>query len=218
VPPETGLRINLGCGARWQAGWKNVDGGPPARLVWLRRLRVFDRLLPRITRLMPQDVLVVDLRRTPLPFEDRCASVIFSGYVLEYLTREETERLLRDCLRILQPGGLLRLCQADIRPIAEQYLAGVPGRPGVAALENADRFLRLASPEHTKWSVRLFRRGGVQQLFDRPSLQYMLEQAGFTGVASCGPLEGECPDLEAIERSDDVQEAPLIRVEARKPR
>jgi hypothetical protein len=78
----------------------------------------------------------------------------------------------------------------------------------------ARRFLAAAAPEHTSLRVRLFRRGGVQQLFDRPALEYMLLEAGFTDVRFWRIHEGQCPDLLDLEHEWDP---PLIRVEARRP-
>jgi predicted SAM-dependent methyltransferase len=210
------VKINLGCGRRWKAGWKNLDGGPWTRVSRLRRLKIFNWLLPKACLQYPPDLIVADLRRTPLPFPDDSASVIFSGYALEYLTAVETEEVLRECRRILAPGGLIRLCQTDIGTIIARYVSRKPDRACVGAVENAAEFLRHAAPEHTKWTVRLFRRGGVQQLFDQTSLEYLLQTAGFVDPRYYRTHEGECPDLRSIERPER-QTAPFIHLEARKP-
>jgi SAM-dependent methyltransferase len=210
------MKINLGCGRRWKAGWKNLDGGPRARVFRLRRLKIFNWLLPKACLGYPPDLIVADLRRTPLPFADNSASVVFSGYALEYLTAAETEAVLRDCHRILAPGGLIRLCQTDIGTIVARYLSRKPDHACAEAAENAAEFLRHAAPEHTTWSIRLFRRGGVQQLFDQASLEYLLRRAGFVDPRYYETHQGECPDLASIERPER-QTAPLLHVEARKP-
>jgi predicted SAM-dependent methyltransferase len=134
--------------------------------------------------------------------------------VLEYLTVEEATQTLSDCHRVLQPGGLIRLCQTDIAAIVSAYVAGGDVAPTSEAVARARKFLASAAPDRTSLSGRLFRRGGVQQLFDRPTVEWMLVQAGFTDIRFWKMHEGQCPDLLDLEHEWDP---PLIRVEARKP-
>jgi predicted SAM-dependent methyltransferase len=148
----------------------------------------------------------------PLPFADCSASVVFSQWVLEYLTLEEAMRTLNDSRRVLTPGGLVRLCQTDIGAITASYLAQGDVGPTPQAAHRARMFLAHAAPDHTQLSARLVRRGGVQQLFDRPKLEWMLIETGFTDIRFVGLHEGQCPDLAELEHEWDP---PLIRVEAR---
>ena len=206
------VAINLGCGARWDPGWRNVDGGPWTRFHWLRSIPESERLLPSALRRYPRDLIRWDLRRTPLPFRDGSASVVFSQYVLEYLSTDEALRILRDCHRLMEPGGLIRLCQTDIGAIIAAYRSAGDLAPSPQAIERAATFLESAAPAHTALSARLFRRGGVQQLFDRPTLEWMLAEAGFSDLRFVRLHEGDCPDLATLEHE---WEPPLIRVEAR---
>jgi SAM-dependent methyltransferase len=207
------VAINIGCGARWKRNWRNVDGGPWTRLHWLRSVPGLERVLPAAIRGYPRDLIRWDLRATPLPFSDGSASVIFSQWVLEYLTVDESTRLLRDCHRILAPGGLIRLCQTNIDAIIESYRSeGDPG-PTLRAATRAGKFLESSAPGHTTPSARLFRRGGVQQLFDRSKLEWTLGEAGFTDICYVGFNDGDCPDLPDLEHEWDP---PLMRVEARR--
>jgi predicted SAM-dependent methyltransferase len=207
------MNINLGCGNLWKADWRNLDGGPAARLMLFRGIPLLNRLLPRTTRQYPRDLVVHDLRKTPLPFPDQSAASIFSGYAFEYISVTQTRAVLKDCWRILKPGGLIRLCQTDIATIVEAYVRG--GHAGESAVENADQFLKLAAPQHRQWSVRMFRRGGVQQLFDKAKIEFLLAEAGFCSVLFYSQGEGECPDLKSVERAERIA-APLLHVEARK--
>lgn len=217
APIPDGDKINLGCGMRWAPGWKNLDGGPAARLMWLRKLRLLDWVLPKTTLSYPRDLIVADLRRTPLPFPDGSASIVFSSYCLEYLTPQESDRLLADCCRILRPGGLIRLIQTDVDPIVECYRREKPSQPCQAAVDNVGRFLAHASPQHTEWRIRFFRRGGVQQLFDKPSIEYGLTKAGFAQVTFCKDNGGACPDLDRISFISGRWKTLMLHVEARKP-
>ena len=210
------LHINLGCGIRFHQDWENVDGGPMAWLSRLRALRVLNWALPRRCFQYPRNLRVTNLRKVPLPFAADSAAVIFSGYCLEYLTPEETQRLLRDCYRILAPGGLIRLCQTDIETIVQHYLANRPAQPGETALKAAAAFHELTAPASATWANRFWRRGGVQHLFDKTKLIYMLGLAGFEDSRFYPSHAGVCPNLDAVERPERP-EARLLHVEARKP-
>lgn len=66
--------------------------------------------------------------RGTLPFPDEYFDVIWISYVLEHLIREEKEKIVKELLRILKPGGLFfmvvntvighKVRQCDIRPFA----------------------------------------------------------------------------------------------------
>ena len=77
------IKINLGCGNDIRKGWVNVDCAP----------------------LTGVDV-VHDLNVTPLPFESQCADEIVCEDVLEHV---DYVPILKECHRILIPGGLLNI-------------------------------------------------------------------------------------------------------------
>src|SRR5437867_1291748 len=87
--PKKGLCVNLGCGYRPRKGWINVDRsrGPEVQVVW-------------------------DLTRR-LPFPDSSCSAIFSEHFIEHVSKEDAARLLNECHRVLQNGGVLRLSTPD---------------------------------------------------------------------------------------------------------
>lgn len=79
-------KLNLGCGTDQREGdeWLNVD---------------------LVAECDPD--LVVDLDAHTWPFVDNSAEHIFAAHVFEHLS--DVERGLRECARILQPGGTLEL-------------------------------------------------------------------------------------------------------------
>ncbi len=93
--------LNLGCGNRTHPAWTNVD---------------------RVAT--SAGVLAHDLC-TPLPFEARTFSVVYHSHVLEHLQRADAARLLRECHRVLEPQGVLRVAVPDLEGIARAYLASL---------------------------------------------------------------------------------------------
>jgi SAM-dependent methyltransferase len=90
--------INIGCGRVWHPDWINLDHRPTA---------------PEIR---PFDI------RKPLPFGEGVADAVYASHVLEHLERDEARRLLRNCRRILRPGGLLRVVVPDLEDLCRFYL------------------------------------------------------------------------------------------------
>lgn len=90
-------KLHLGCGSVVLPGWKNLDLAPPI------------------------GGIVCDLRQ-PLPELSDSVDYIFHEHFIEHLTREDGERLFRECHRVLKPGGVMRFSTPDLMVIAEAYL------------------------------------------------------------------------------------------------
>jgi predicted SAM-dependent methyltransferase len=54
------------------------------------------------------------LEGVPLPVENNSVELCYSSHVLEYLTNDQAIFLVREALRILKPGGILRITCRDI--------------------------------------------------------------------------------------------------------
>lgn len=92
------MRANLGCGSQICAGWINVD----------------------IVRTGP-GVVAHDLS-TGIPLPDASCEVVYHSAVLEHLKRSDAHFFMRECVRVLQPGGILRVAVPDLEQICRQYL------------------------------------------------------------------------------------------------
>lgn len=104
--------LNLGCGTRYKPGWTNVD-----------------------MRSNHSEVLEHDLRK-PLPFAEGSFDFVYSSHVLEHFTSESGEALLRESVRVLKPGGIVRVVVPDLEILARLYLRSL--ERAEAGEENAD--------------------------------------------------------------------------------
>jgi len=95
----SGVRINLCCGRRTLEGWVNVD---------------FTQTLPGVLACNLVD---------PLPFADASADVVYASHVLEHFNRDAALRFLKECRRVLRPGGVLRLSVPDLCWLVDRYRA-----------------------------------------------------------------------------------------------
>jgi predicted SAM-dependent methyltransferase len=99
----SGLLLNLGCGKHFHPVWTNVD---------------FSAAGP--------GVLKHDLRK-PLPFPDGSCAVVYHSHLLEHFSRPLAPRFLKECHRLLEPGGILRVVVPDLETIARLYLKALEG-------------------------------------------------------------------------------------------
>src|SRR5262245_47838140 len=87
-------KLQLGCGENLLAGWLNSDSEPlDASVIW------------------------IDARRR-LPFDDSSFAV-FSEHMIEHIEYLDGQALLRECFRIVRPGGRLRIATPDLRFLVE---------------------------------------------------------------------------------------------------
>ena len=117
--------LNLGCGMRHHPEWINLDArsdGP--------------------------EVLAHDLT-TGVPFKDDSFDVVYHSHLLEHLDIVDAETLLRECLRVLVPGGILRLAVPDLEASARSYLASLEqaeGKDEVSAARHDWAVIELIDP------------------------------------------------------------------------
>jgi predicted SAM-dependent methyltransferase len=149
------LRLNVGCGAYPLRGFVNIDAADGTAA----------------------DVLA-DV--PPLPYADASIDEVWACHFFEHLSFEDGAEFLRECYRVLVPGGALGLVVPDTREIMRRWLNGYPGRvefPAGRHWDNTDlddvcsMFLySTAQPSHHLWS------------YDLTTLRRAIERAGFRVV------------------------------------
>lgn len=72
---------------------------------------------------LPEVDLVFDIRRR-FPFDDGVVAEVLSIATLEHIRQHDVHHVLRECFRVLMPGGMLRVSTPDIEGIARGILAG----------------------------------------------------------------------------------------------
>lgn len=170
--PDTsgGLRLHLGCGSVRLPGWCNVDIG------WRTAADVHWNL------------------RYGLPLPAGCATRIYSEHFFEHIPLASARRLLRDCRRVLQPDGVLRIAMPDLERVVHNYLND--WRDVEVLKDPAYRF--IDSPAH--YINFVFRAWGHRYLYDFADLERRLLDAGFSRVARCTHGSSGHHDLRDMER------------------
>jgi SAM-dependent methyltransferase len=95
--------LNFGCGNAFHPEWVNLDATPA-----------------------DSSVRACDVRRG-IPFEDGGFDAVYGSHVLEHMAPAAAAGLLRECCRVLKPGGIVRLAVPDLEIIAKLYLGSLTG-------------------------------------------------------------------------------------------
>jgi len=154
VPTEKFTRLNWGCGGHTLPGWINAD--------------VKDE--PHVD--LPCDIL------KGLPLADASVDYAVSIHALPEIHFNDQVPALRELLRVLKPGGVLRLALPDLIR-------------GVRAYERGDRDYFLIPDEDArslgaKLITQLIWYGYSRTLFTTEFACELLEKAGFVDVVECG--------------------------------
>ena len=163
---QRGGRVNIGCGDHPTQGWINLDvASHPGVYFW-------------------------DCR-SGLPFSDGAVAAIYSEHFFEHLDLESEARpFLRECLRCLQPGGVLRI----VVPDGGAYLRAYNGPwETLAKMRPLDRTANgwrdgcLGTVYQTKMQFMnaIFRqRYEHKYAYDDETLLLVMHEAGFRNVVA----------------------------------
>lgn len=149
----TAVRLNCGCGEWPITGFTNIDA-----------------------EASPHVDLVASV--PPIPYADNSVDEVWACHFLEHLDRPTAARFLRECYRVLRPGGLVGIVVPDTRAIAAAYLEGrlaveEPNSGGrLRMMRDLDDVCAMflfstVQPSHHQWA------------YDQTTLARALEQAGF---------------------------------------
>lgn len=188
-------RLHLGAGEHLLDGWLNTD------------VRIHRR----------GRVVFLDARR-PFPVPAASLECVYTEHQIEHITRVEAQRMLRECRRVLRPGGRIRVATPDLAWVAslvhprltreqEQYVAWM------------SRALGLAGPDPAAVANALFRDveaepgAGHKYLYSFDALRAELEVAGFRDVERCAWQASGTAALRGIEGHGALVGEEIARVE-----
>lgn len=206
LPP--GLKLNLGCGPVQPSGWVNIDGSNRAKFA--SRLWPLDRALVKLGLMAQTEfgphVRVRNLSR-PLPYADESVSCIYAGELWEHFEYPAAERLTQECLRVLAPGGVLRVCVADGPAFWKRYLELCEEemkRP--RETRSAGRLHQHVETYFKQIATRRTWLGSLGHTYkwqyDEFQLVELLEDCGFTSVERMAFHRSRIPDVDQVERAD----------------
>lgn len=92
--------LNIGCGSYYsmESTWTNLD------------------FVSRDKHVIAHNLL------KGIPFNDNSFDFVYHSHVLEHFSKQDGERLIQECFRVLKPGGILRVAVPDLETIVRNYI------------------------------------------------------------------------------------------------
>lgn len=93
--------LNLGCGSHYSNNeeWTNIDFASAK------------------TNVIGHNLL------NKLPFLDNSFDLVYHSHVLEHFSKEDGAKFVAECMRVLKPGGTLRIAIPDLERMVKKYLS-----------------------------------------------------------------------------------------------
>lgn len=152
-------KLNIGCGTNILRGWLNTE----------------------FEGLTPPGVLCLDATRR-FPFSDASFDYIFSEHMIEHVPLAGAMSMLRECQRVLKPGGSIRVATPRL-----EFLMDLLTNPTDEHRRYADQhYADFVEEPELRTPARIandyYRMWGHQFVYDEPTLRLMLERAGFSNL------------------------------------
>ncbi len=145
----------------------------------------------------------------PFPLPDASFDYVYSEHQIEHIPLEAGEHMLRECFRVLRPGGVVRIATPDLECMAalagkdldddqRHYIAYISAMLGLPAPDPArviNSMFRAFGPDEAT---------GHQFIYSYDFLADRMRAAGFTNARRCEMGESTHDALRGIERHTDV--------------
>ncbi|MGI8595709.1 MAG: class I SAM-dependent methyltransferase [Thermoleophilaceae bacterium] len=185
-------KLQIGAGGGVLPGWLNTDRDPGPGVAHLDATR-------------------------PFPLPDRSFDYVFGEHVIEHLTRERAVAMLRECRRVLKPGGRVRMATPDLERIVS--LRGAEGDDVRARYVrwSTDAFVADADRPRAAYVINQVFRGWQHQfIYDEETLAAALVAAGLSEPVRRAYGASDDPALAGIEThgADQPERLDLFAFEA----
>jgi predicted SAM-dependent methyltransferase len=192
-------KLQLGTGGNVRDGWLNTD------------IHDFRRT---------GEVVYMDAREA-FPLPGVSFDLVYSEHMLEHLSYGDGQRCLRECLRVLRPGGRIRVATPSLERLIRLYDPELSDVQRRYLRWSIDEFVPHADAPLPGFVLNNFLRDwGHEFVYDTQTLRQALEAAGFVDVEEHRVGESDDPRLAGLERhlaeAPDLNEYETIVLEARR--
>jgi len=169
-------KLQCGCGHNILQGWLNTD-------------------------LFPEHDEVAYLDCTErFPFPDHTFDYVFTEHQIEHIDYLAGQHMLRECHRVLKPGGKLRIATPNLANILGIYTDNKTDIQKRYIQWSVDRFQKHIGIYSDTFVINnFFRSWGHRFIYDPQAMKHALETVGFTNVQQFSPGESDDPGLRNME-------------------
>jgi SAM-dependent methyltransferase len=184
-------RLHLGCFDRPADGWVNTDITPH---IWISKVPLASHALHFAGKLSQErfdqhrngifrKLTYLDVSKN-FPYPPESFGAIFTCHMLEHLYPPVATHCIRECHRVLNAKGVLRIAVPDLDNLVSHYNPQTPD----AFLQAVFEYGRGLEKNSHHWH------------YNFNSLKAALLDIGFTRVERRSFRVGDCPDVEKIDR------------------
>lgn len=171
------IMLNVGCGTDYKRDWINIDNNSD------------------------ENIHKLDLNwdlRNPLPFDEESVDYIFNEHFIEHLTVEEGQRAIKDFMRVLKKGGVLRIATPDLEVTVDKYL-DIPIDKDPALKKFGLDFIQTRAER-----INIgFRWWGHKWIYDWEELERRLREAGCTKIKRVKLRKSKYKELSNLETREE---------------
>lgn len=180
-------KLQIGCGTNPLEGWLNTD------LTYKKNL-----------------IAYLDAGKR-FPLEDETFQLIYSEHIFEHLNFKQGLNMLRECYRILKPGGQLRLATPDMdflmalhnepqKPIHKDYIKWSTNRfiPDISNSFEENAYLPAFVINN------FFRDWGHQIVYNYESLELILKKTGFSNITKEEVGKSKIKEFDKLEKHGEI--------------
>lgn len=154
-------KLQLGCGAFPIDGWLNTDCD---------------------IRLTKNGIVYLDVTK-PFNLPDSSFDYVYSEHLFEHLNYKEEINMLKECYRILKPGGIIRISTPNIEFLIDLYFH--PEKEINKAYIEFDAH-RTRQPNNAVYAINHFHTDWGHRIIHSPeSLKNILTEIGFKNICQC---------------------------------
>lgn len=114
----------------------------------------------------------------PLPYADNSVDHVRASHVLEHVPYREIEEVVREWVRVLRPGGVLKIAVPDFRWCAEKFLAGADA--------NVQGYVMGGQVDENDYH---------KTIFDEQGLRSLMESLGLVNIQRWESEQQDCAAL-----------------------
>jgi predicted SAM-dependent methyltransferase len=208
------INVNIGCGKTPTDGWLNFDNSPALKLanspIWYRIAKVLGFLssaqIENIEWNKKNSITFADATKT-LPLKDSSVDTIYTSHMVEHLSQDRAIIFLKESMRVLKVGGVLRIAVPDLKIAVEKYLES----------KDADAFMRgilvQAPPMRSlKQKISLLVSGyrHHQWMYDGASLTKLLIEMKYKNVEVCRQGYTNISDTDGLNLHERAEQSVFV--------